>query len=843
MRLRYLYFFIIFFGSFSIIAQDYSKIGNHDFNFDWNFKLDKIPISVDEVQQNQWSDVVLPHDWGVHFPFDSKLGEGATAYLPGGIGMYKKDFSLDNTDATTYILFDGVYNNSTIHLNDKLLGFHPYGYSPFYFDISEYLKNEGGTNTITVKVDHSNYVDSRWYSGSGIYRNVKLVRKHQLHVPIWGIFITTPTITQNNAIANIKTDIKNNSKSDADFDLRIQIYDYQDKLVSDATKQYTIKSKESIKLDSDVDIANPLFWSIESPKMYKAVVSLLKEGTIIDTNEVPFGIRKIKFDVDKGFFLNDVNVAIKGVCLHHDGGLVGAAVPKDVWRRRLQKLRDAGCNAVRISHNPASDEFLDLCDEMGFLVQDEFFDEWDNPKDKRLNQNDQIVDSISRGHSRYFQKWAEKDLKSTMLAHRNHPSIFQWSIGNEIEWTYPRNQKATGFFDNMSWTGNYFWEEPPYTTDQIKKKLETLPKGKYDIGETAKKLADWTREMDTTRYVTANCILPSASHLSGYADVLDVIGYSYRRVLYDYGHKNYPDIPIMGTENLAQWHEWKAVQERPFISGTFLWTGIDYMGESHKKWPRKATPSGMLDIAGFEKPSYHMMKTLWNEEPHIYIATQKIDKSIFKKDESTGEPVERKKDAWKYALWFWHDVNEHWNYEDKESVVVEVYSNCDTLELCLNGESLGLKKLENFEDRIYKWIVPFAKGDLKVVGYKDGEVEQIETISTTEKVEKINITTDRVTLKADGYSVAHIIAQLEDTKGNPVKNIEQEISFNIEGDVTILGVDNGSASNTQDFKSNKIITDKGRCMLLIQSKKNPSEISIQAKSKEINSNKLHIVAN
>ncbi|MGS0523886.1 glycoside hydrolase family 2 TIM barrel-domain containing protein [Zobellia nedashkovskayae] len=292
---------------------------------------------------------------------------------------------------------------------------------------------------------------------------------------------------------------------------------------------------------------------------------------------------------------------IKGVCLHHDGGMVGAAVPDDVWRRRLTKLKKAGCNAIRISHNPGSEAFLNLCDEMGFLVQDEFFDEWDNPKDKRKNMNEQSVDYVTRGYTEHFQEWAEKDLKNTILAHRNHPSIIQWSIGNEIEWTYPRNTDATGFFNNMGWQGNYFFSEPPFTPEQIKEQLKTLPKEKYDIGKTAQKLAKWTKELDTTRYVTANCILPSASHLSGYTDALDVVGYSYRRVIYDYGHKNYPNEVIMGTENLPQWHEWKAVMERPFISGLFLWTGIDYMGESNGGWPKKGTNSGLLNSEVLKK--------------------------------------------------------------------------------------------------------------------------------------------------------------------------------------------------------------------------------------------------
>jgi len=830
----------LFFSFFTINAQKYSNLGSHDFNFDWEFKLIEGTGNSDKIKNENWEKVDLPHDWSVEFSFDSEHGEGATGYLPGGIGHYKKDFILDNNKGVTYVLFDGVYNRSKVYLNNQLLGFHPYGYSPFYFDITNHIKNDNTANTIKVEVDRSRYADSRWYTGSGIYRNVKLIRKNKLHVPIWGVFVTTPVISQDNAISNFKVSVKNKNSKQERFDLKIQIFDDNKSLVSELKKEYTLESNQDIILDNDLSITKPYLWGIDSPRSYNAIVSLSKSGKVVDENIVKFGVRKIQFDAEKGFFLNDVNTKIKGVCLHHDGGLVGSAVPKDVWRRRLQKLKNAGCNAIRISHNPGSEEFLDLCDEMGFLVQDEFYDEWDNPKDKRLNMNEKSVDSITRGHAQFFQKWAEKDLKNTVLAHRNHPSIFQWSIGNEIEWTYPRNEKATGFFGNMDWSGNYFWEEPPFSTQKIKEKLNTLPKGKYDIGETAKKLANWTRELDTTRYITANCILPSASHLSGYADVLDVVGYSYRRVLYDYGHENYPDKPIMGTENLVQWHEWKSIVERPFISGTFLWTGIDYMGESNGQWPRKATDSGMLDVAGFEKPSYHMMKTLWSDKPHMYVATQTLAKSIYKIDEKSGKAVEKKEGAWKKALWVWHNVNEHWNYNENDKIIVEAYSNYDEIELCLNGKSIETKKLKDFEDRIYKWIIPYQEGELKVIGRKSGKEDEVKTITTTKEIQKIRLTTDKTTISADGYSVAHIIAQLEDVNGNPVKSVEKEIAFSVEGDVKILGVDNGSAYSVQDYKSNTVKTSQGRCLLLIQSTKKQAKALVKAKAKNIDSNALEI---
>ncbi|WP_435315164.1 glycoside hydrolase family 2 TIM barrel-domain containing protein [Cellulophaga fucicola] len=808
-----------------------------DFNFDWNFKLED---SVSGITDTEWQKIRLPHDWSIANKLDSIKGEGATGYLLGGIGYYKKDFVTNlNNNQVAYILFDGVYNNATISLNEKELGFHPYGYSPFYYDITAALNENGNKNTINVKVDRTRYADSRWYTGSGIYRNVKFITKNKLHIPIWGSFITTPTITNELATVSIQTTINNKYNTTKTAELTTTIYDKDDIVINTDTKKITIAKNASQKDLTTINVNNPKLWDIDNPTLYTAITTIVQDDVIIDTHKTKFGIRSIKFDADTGFYLNGKNRKIKGVCLHHDAGIVGSAVPKGVWKRRLQTLKDMGCNAIRISHNPASNEFLDLCDEMGFLVQDEFFDEWDNPKDKRKNMNEKSVDYITRGYTEHFQEWAEKDLKNTVLSHRNHPSIFQWSIGNEIEWTYPRNAESTGFFNNMDWSGNYFWSLPPNNISAIKEKLSTLPKGKYDIGKTAKKLTKWTKELDTTRYVIANSILPSSSYESGYADALDIIGFSYRRVIYDYGHKNYPKLPIMGTESLGQWHEWKAVIERPFISGTFLWTGIDYMGESNKGWPKKGTASGLLDLAGFKKPSYHMFNALWNNDPNIYITSQTLDKSIYKLD-ANRNPIEKKEGSWEKKLWVWHNVNEHWNYNDNDATVVEVYSNCEEVELFLNNKSLGTKKLSSFKDHIYKWVVPFKKGTLKAIGLKDDK--KIETvITTTTKPVAIKLTTDKQKLTADGYAVAHIIAQIVDKDGNPVQTENQIINFNITGDTKLLGVDNGSITSTQNFNSNKVKTSKGRALLIIQSLQNKTTpIKINANSASLKSNQIEI---
>ncbi|MGC6455288.1 MAG: sugar-binding domain-containing protein [Coraliomargaritaceae bacterium] len=753
----------------------------------WRFHLGDLDGAwCTDFDDRDWDVVAVPHDWSVEGSFSEDL-EGATGYLPGGIGWYRYRFdSLDRE--TTYLLFDGVYNHSTVYLNGEKLGDHPYGYSPFYFDLSKHLLPTG--NLLAVRVDHSRYCDSRWYTGSGIYRSVSLIGTAHTHIPVWGSFITTPEVNEALAVVELETKIAN---VQTDMELQTTLYDASGSIVAEGRSSAVERTTQRL------EVHQPMLWDVDSPTLYRAECAVLQNGAILDSNEILFGIRSIRFDANEGFFLNGRSTAIQGVCLHHDGGCVGAAVPDDVWRRRLEKLKAAGVNAIRIAHNPASEAFLQLCDRMGFLVQDEFFDEWDNPKDKRKNMNEQHSDYISRGYAEHFQERAESDLKNVMLAHRNHPCIFQWSIGNEIEWTYPRNAEATGFF-NADWTGNYFWEQPPHSIEEIQRLLKELPKGDYDIGETAQKLARWTRELDTSRPVVANCILPSSSYLSGYADALDVIGYSYRRVIYDYGHEHYPNLPIMGTENLAQWHEWKAIQERDFISGTFLWTGIDYLGEVDGQWPKRALHCGLLDTAGFENGSYHMMKTLWSEEPYIHLTSQTIEKSPYTYDSETGFIGEEDATAWERKTWIWHDVNTHWNYSQDEIVAVEVYSNCPEVELFLNGISLGKKSLADFPDRIYKWAVPYVAGKLEA-----RSATASDALETAGAIAGIR-------LDVDG---CHVVAQLVDASDVPVKTEEREIVFTARGDTQILGLDNGSPENVQDFQSDRIVTSEGRCLLVV----------------------------
>ncbi len=837
MNYRKILLLILFFCSTHTISCFAQNTGLADFNSDWLFtESDSPDYSLTTYQPDEWQKLDLPHDWTIEHGFSEDL-EGCTAFTPGGIGWYSKIFktSIDENQKC-YIIFDGVYNNAEFWLNGIRLGCHPYGYAPIYFDLTHMLAPQGRENRLSVRVDRSRYADSRWYTGSGIYRNVQLLIVDKLHIPVWGTFITTPEVSKKKATVELNVELGNEYAKTQKALLITDIFNPQGEKVASVKNSISLEPKQKTTIKQVAEIDHPALWDVASPQLYQAQTSVKTENTTLEVRTTRFGIRTIHFDKDKGFFLNGENMKVKGVCLHHDAGLVGAAVPKDVWKRRLLALKEMGCNAIRTSHNPASDEFLDLCDELGFLVQDEFYDEWDLPKDKRYNMQDKEVDYITRGNSEHFQLWAEKDLKNSMLSARNHPCIFQWSIGNEIEWTYPGNRGATGIFmetnrdDKMDWT---LWrtEIPPHTPEQVREFWKNFPEQTFDMGKTAIKLAEWTREMDTTRPITANLILPTSSMETDYAKVLDVIGFSYKPHKYDYFRETYPEKPMMGTENVVQWYEWRAAAERDYIAGVFLWTGVDYMGECRvEDWPIKALPMAPLDLAGFPRGSYYMYKSLWrDDEAVIRIYTQTAEKSVYKTDE-TGSAVEKKKDYWKLAPRVWHAVNPFWNYQKGENVIVELYSNCEEVELFQNGKSLGKQYLKDYEDRIYKWAVNYKDGKLVAKGRKGTQIATT-TLETVGEPVAIKLTPDRENMAANNTDVVHVVAQLVDAKGREVKNHDDEITFNIEGDCRFLGTDCGNTAKVTNFKDKTVATEFGKCLLAVQATKTSSSVKITAKNK------------
>ena len=799
-----------------------------DFNFGWKFTLvesTELP-KVLPLDDASWRDVRLPHDWSVEHPFDSKW-EGCTGYLPGGVGIYQKHFATpDDADKkNTYVLFDGVYNNATFWLNGTKLGENPYGYSPTYFDLTSLLKKDGTDNIITVHVDHSRYGDSRWYTGSGIYRDVKFISVDKLHIPIWGTYLTTPQITDEKAKIRLEVDVVNARKRTAKFTLQTKLLDASGKIVAEIKDELKIPSKAKEKYIQSLEIENPIRWDIDNPHMYKAVTSIYEGEKLIGDYETPFGVRTFHFDSQQGFFLNGKNTDAKGVCLHHDAGLVGAAVPKGVWRRRLQLLKECGVNAIRTAHNPYSREFLDLCDEMGFLVQAEIFDEFDYAKDKRGNYHDRNNDYQTRGYDRHFQKWSKSDLTRTIMRDRNHPSIFQWSLGNEIEWTYLHYRYVTGFWKdpkNPQNAGGYWGSEPMFSAEEMKARYEASPKREHILTETAKKLNAWVKELDTTRVTTTNCVLPQVSHVSGYADVVDVVGYSYANNTINWALKNFPDSHITINENPGNWDDWKCILENPKMFSIFMWTGICYMGERNGQWPRKSGSGDLLNLAGFKVQGWNYFKSLWVDKPHISLGTMPASNVGLKASDVSPQFVPKKG-----SVNGWRNTNMHWNYKPGELVVVEVCSNHSIVELQLNGRTLGRRSMSDCPDRIFRWVIPFEPGILTAkAGFVGAEVEA--SLETTTTASAIRITADKTELIADAYDVSHLVVQVIDDKGRKVKTKDVRVRFEIEGDARLLGVDNGAPANNQCFQSNSVQTSQGQCLAIIQSTKNAGVVKVRA---------------
>lgn len=796
-------------------------IGRHiDFNFDWKFTKNEVKQGESlTLDDSQWQDVRLPHDWSIEAGYTQENTSGATGYLPGGEGWYRKHFATptlaNGKTAKTQILFDGVYNHSEVWINGHSLGKRPSGYAPFHHDLTPYLHSNSSDNVIAVYVDRTRYIDTRWYPGSGIYRNVKLIVTGPVHTPIWSTTVKTLDVEPAQAKLLIESQVKNQTAEAQNLNITTTILDESGKTISSNNQQLMVAENSTKGFEQVLSLSNPQLWDLDSPSLYFAKIDIFNGKQLLDSNKTRFGIRTLKNDVNLGFFLNGKNIKIKGVNLHHDAGLVGSAVPKGVWERRLKLLKEAGVNAIRTGHHTASKEFIELCDEMGFLVQEESFDEWMMPKDKRRNFSQKgPVDYITEGYSNDFAEWAERDLKAMLMRDKNNPSIFQWNIGNEIEWSYPHYLLSTGYIKNGKPVSSMS-EPPTITPEESKKIFETFKTDKPKLADTAAELAAWVRDIDLSRPVIANLVTPSVSHYSGYTDALDIVGYSYRTGLYEYARELYPDKMLMGTENVAQWHEWKAIKDKPYISGMFIWTGIDYLGEATKRWPTKGAASGMLDFAGFKKPLYHMMRSLWDERPNIYITTKEMDSSIYKVD--GDKVVEKRPGRWKRATWGWHNVNDHWNYDANELVVVEVYTNVEKVELFHNGQSLGVQTLSGNEDHIMKWAAPYQAGELVAKSAVTGTTVSY-SLQTASKPVAVALTVDKKALTADNYDVAHVIAQLVDSNGVAVKNEERTFTFSVDEKLRTLGVDNGDSKFVDAHKTNTVASNKGRALLIVQGK-------------------------
>lgn len=819
-----------------------------DFNYNWKFNLgDESEAFQTLFNDSSWTVLNVPHDWSIDEGYQQGNTAASTGFVPGGIGWYRKSFklSLEDKSKVISISFDGVYNNSKVWINGHLLGERPNGYSSFSYKLTDFLNFEGKENVIAVKVDRTAYADSRWYTGSGIYRKVQLIKTSPLHIAQWGVQITTPKVSKDFSEIAISSKLEINKEvSVENVSIKYSVLDENGLIISEGTTEVDnlLLSKTTIRVE------NPNLWGIETPYLYTLKVEVFQNEKLVDVTNEKFGIRTFKFDANKGFFLNGKSVKIKGVNLHHDAGAVGAAVPKGIWEYRMDQLISIGVNAVRMSHNPHSVELMEVCDAKGILVMAEAFDEWHVPKGKnKVYIGDNAAKgAIVKSYPVYFKEWAERDLKDLIKRDFNHPSVFMWSIGNEIEWTFPHYTKTFNEINKKS--GDQGYElVPTYDERLIKETFYKNAGGEDDLASTAKQLVKWAKEIDTSRPITCGSVLPSIGMTSGYGKVVDVFGFNYRASEYDVAHEAYPDLKILGTENWGAYSEWKNVKDRDFVSGIFAWTGFAYLGEAGP-WPRKGLNISFFDYAGFKTPRGHFFECLWKEEPKVYMVTTPASESEFSYS---------KKDGWKFEMqytpapvwkmlrkWEWYKTYPKWKYNENDQIIVQTYTNCEEAELFLNGTSLGKQKLLDVEetDNIIKWLVPYKKGELKVIGYNKGKKVHEFLLKTTDKASKIEIESTKTTLNADGYDIAIIKAKLVDDKGSLIVDKDQEIEFNIEGEAKNLGIDNGWEMNVQPHKTTKITTHNGKAIIVLQSTKKTGSIKINTSGDKLTSNSLELIS-
>lgn len=770
-------------------------------DLNWKFTLGDYENAYrEEFDDSNWRLLDLPHDWSIEGEYDENAAVGGNgAYLPTGIGWYRKTFSVsaDLLEKYVSIQFDGIYENSTVWINGEKLGHRPFGYISFNYDLSSHLKE--GANVIAVRVDNSNQPNTRWYSGSGIYRHVWLTATDLLHIDQWGVYVTTPEAREDYGVVEAEITINNRYSTEQEGRLVSVLTDPYGNEAGRNVTEFSAQNDTVTVLTTQFRVENPDRWSVDNPALYKLYSIIEKDGNEIDRLTTNVGIREIEYTLNDGFFLNGEIVKMNGVNLHHDGGAVGAAVPIGIWERRFKKLKEMGVNAIRTAHNPMATEFLELADKMGFLVMNEIFDEWTHGKREYT-------------YHVYFDEWYEKDLRSFLLRDRNHPSVVMWSAGNEIG-----EQRSAG-----------------HGLDVLRKLMAIF------------------HEMDPTRPVTTGndyvgeTVNPPAIP---FYDELDIVGYNYadrwheRRELYFTPDKiEHPDWKMMGSESstinsnrgeyplgddperinpgynsgmIGPAQMWKYVKMHDFIYGDFMWTGIDYLGES--SWPDKNHNFGVIDLAGFAKDAFYFYQSQWTDEPVLHLFP-------------------------------------HWNLTEErigQVLPVIAYTNMNSVELYLNGKFYGEKRVEfprqgtscgwncyeetqvfpTTADLHLSWDVPFEPGVLKAVGKdRDGEVLITKEIVTTGAPHAVHLSAGREQIRANGRDVTHIRVEIRDSNGNVVPTANNLVQFSIEGPGKIIGVDNGNPADHDPHKGDYRHAYHGLALAIVQSDREEGVVRVRAQS-------------
>ena len=759
------------------------------FDKNWRFVLgDSMQMSKVDYDDSWWRQLDVPHDWAIEGDFyvGNPSGAGGGA-LPGGIGWYRKTFTLGDCetpmkDTKFFIEFDGVYMNSTVYVNGEKVGYRPYGYSSFEYDITPFVHE--GENVVAVRVDNSDQPNSRWYSGCGIYRHVWLTKTAQTHVAHWGVFADARVVKGKGRLA-IEVTLENLTKGTVPI-VRNTLFDPNGKVIGQSKGQ-----------KSTINVAKPLLWSCEQPNIYKVRTEVIQDGKVVDTYETTTGFRSFRFDPETGFWLNGKNMKLNGVCEHHDFGCLGAALNEDALHRKLWKLKEMGVNSIRSSHNPPAPELLNMCDTMGLIVMDESFDMCRRKK----TQND---------YARFFDEWHERDLTDLILRDRNHPSILMWSIGNEVleQWSSAEADTLTLEQANLILNAGH--------------DASTLAKdGELSVQSLlTQHLAEIVKRYDTSRPVTAGCNEPSPGNHLFKSGAIDIIGFNYHHQWVKDVPKNFPGKPFIFSESVSalqtrgnymmpsdsvyiapkQWwlpytdptymcsaydnfhaswsstHEetWDVVKHTPFVGGQYIWTGFDYLGEpTPYGFPARSSYFGILDLAGFPKDTYYMYQSEWTQKPVLHL----------------------------FPHWNWipGDEIDMWCY----------YNNADEVELFVNGKSQGVRRKGEHEYHVM-WHVIFDPGEVKVVARKDGKEVGEQTIKTAGAPQKIRLTKDYV-----GKETTFITAEVVDKDGNLCPWAEDMIYFIYEGEGKVLGTDNGSQTSMENFKAPQRKAFFGKCMVVV----------------------------
>jgi len=744
-----------------------------NFDAEWRFHLGDVTGGEREsFDDGAWRNLSLPHDWSIEGPYSAANASG-TGYLPGGIGWYRKSFRLPNLTPgrRVYLAFDGVYRDSDVWLNGHHLGHRPYGYSSFEYELTPLLHAASEMNVVAVRVDHSIVADSRWYTGSGLYRHVWLNITQPVHVAHWGAYVYTPVVRDTEALVTVETTAVNSSEAVAQIRLVTAIEKAGGREIVSVASEGNVAPGASHLFAQQAVVPNPKLWSVAAPNLYTAVTRVFVSGAPSDEYRTPFGIRSIGFDSNTGFYLNGKPEKLRGVCIHHDLGALGAAFSEAALERRLRLLKEIGVNAIRCSHNPMAPEEYDLCDRLGLLVMDEAFDEWGAGKKKWIEGRNVGTPGL-RGYTDAFAEWSTRDMEDMVLRDRNHPSVILWSIGNEID--YPNDP-----FGHPRGRGGLRPGAPS---------ADALP-------PIARSLISAVKRLDGTRPVTQALADSGASNATGLAGLLDVVGYNYLEANYASDHQAYPRRVILASENTHSLAAWQAVAQNAWVSGQFLWTGVDYLGESNR-YPDRGSTAGLLDYCGFRKPESYLREALWSGHGVIYAAAREAAPGAGR----GGRLVE------------------HWNWsgDTRASIPVEVYTNYSPVELFLNGRSLGAKQIPSPLEPVLRWAVPNEPGVVRVVGTStDGKEAGHFELVTAGAAHHLELVPDKAAL-AGADDLSHVEVRVVDVDGHRVFAANPVIEMHVTGAAELAAMDNADPRDVTPVQANHRKAYQGRALAIVR---------------------------